>query len=306
MTDDETISNAAVKAETALPEAERTEADLHDIAERQDMSGPRKGLGIAAICLGFMIALCAGGLGGFAAHEYFKTPLPDIPDFSQDIKTLEETISEQAAQLKQLEARRKAQTTKTVRNLKAVEDKWQEELRALDNKIKTASLSAAVPVHENPIDEPATSRCDENEMPIEALTDPRPELLAAVDRVRRRLNEDMAAIKTRLERLEAQAQRGIDNASGNVLAPQEPFPLQEIIDSLDDADMPATAQNWWNKLLRKHISVKRIDRTQAAARLRDIEAAILIQDWEQAQSLSSALPEPARQAVQEWIARARR
>ncbi len=127
-----------------------------------------------------------------------------------------------------------------------------------------------------------------------------------MDALRRRVDNDIAAIKIRLDDLEADPKVRLP-AQGNAKDGTDPAsPINDILTELKAAEDPQRTQNWFGKILQKHVSLKRTDYDAAAALLAQIEAAILIEDWEAALELSQSLPQPARGAAQEWIASARR
>lgn len=304
MTDDDTIDR-----ENDAPESE--EAPLDDkSSEAPDIGATaqparRKGFWFLALLTGFFIAISAGGLGGFAAHEYLKTPTPDLSQLEQDIAALQETVQAQAAQVKQIEGRSKSAAAKTARDIDSLNDKWQSGLRELDDKVEAIEIPVAPPANVMISPEVSSDDTQEREAPLETIIDPRPELLAVIDDLRVVVESDVLAIKDRLDRLEAQP---VQTASDEIpeTTGQEDFPVDEIFEDLKRLDAPGSAQNWWDKILQKHVSLKRTDRLRAEGLVRDIEAAIVIGDWKAAEALATGLPEPSRTTVQEWIARARR
>jgi len=265
---------------------------------------------------GIVIALGAGGIGGFAAHEYFDVapPLPDLSAIERDIENLQKTTKAQTARNKTLETQIKTANRRFGQDISSLEDKWQGQLADLDQKIEAIEIPSLPPATVNitPNSENAetpTLDDDNAARALETIIDPRPELLAVVDDLRRAVEDDITQIKDRLERLESepevvplrQGEAGpeFDNSSA------VDFPRDEILAALKSAESPDSPKNWIGKILNKHISLKSTGHDQAAAYLDSINAAILIEDWDGALELSERLPESARISVQEWIARAR-
>lgn len=311
----------------------------------------KKRFGFFAPLIGLIMALGAGGLGGFAAHEYFDAPPPDLSVLTQDITALEKKLTAQTARVSQLESQSQKGRARLSRDLSKLDADWQAGLTALDAKIAAIDIPPAarpvVKIAPEPEGEPeieadieaeteteiqAENVRDANDgaqdigggadvpreaggvaaASIETMIDPRPELLAVVESLRGDVEQDLSAVKARLDRLEAASKDSAPKGSaptdgGKFAAPAaQAFPMDDILAEIKAASPAEPAQNWWDKVLRKHVSLKRTDHDAAAAVLKDIQAAILIEDWPQAESLSAQLPEPARRSVKEWIARARR
>jgi len=268
---------------------------------------------------GLLIALGAGGIGGFAAHEYFDVPPPlppqtDLSGVERDIAALQKTVKAQTARHKTLETQIKTASARLGEDVSKLEVKWQADLADLDRKIEAIEIPVIPPATVNiaPDSESAdTPAVDADNaataQPLETIIDPRPELLAVVDDLRGRVDEDMTVMRARLDKLEATAEdEVVAPAAKTVPNDIEAFPAADILAALKRAETPAAPQNWFGKILKKHVSLKRTDHDEAAAVLTDIEAAVLIGDWDAALALSAGLPEPARSSTQEWIARARR
>lgn len=268
----------------------------------------KKLFGFVTLLLGLPIALGAGGLGGFAAHEYFHTPPPDLSGVAQDIEALEKQLKAQTVRVSKIETQTQKEAARLTRDLSKLESEWQSGLAGLEAQITAVdNQQAAQPVVNKKPDNKGSNNVAPKADEAAYSNGPNPELLAMIDSLRGDVQKDFRAVKIRLKRLEERPAADITGGDSNIAASAGPvFPVDEILANIKASVPPDEAQNWWDKVLRKHVSLKRTDHDAAASVLKDIEAAILIEDWAQAISLAQQLPEPARTSVQEWIARARR
>jgi len=271
----------------------------------------RKRFGFLAPVLGLFLALAAGGIGGYAAHNYFQTPPPviDLSSLHQDIESLEDKLKAQTARVSKIETQNQKESARLAGELSKLEGNLKSGLADIESQINAAANQKAalsrtdIKADDKDIDSPAfeaDGAFDSNRSNADILT--------LIDNLRGDVDKDLKAVKTRLKRLE---DRPVERAANNTetdraITAVPSFPADEILAKIKAGLPPETAQNWWDKVLRKHVSLKRTDHDAAAAILKDVEAAILTQDWAQATRLAQALPEPAQASVKEWIARARR
>lgn len=256
--------------------------------------------GLLGLFGGLIIALGAGGVGGFAAHEYFKSPPPDIDlsafDLSEveaKISKLEKSVAVQAKKAVQLEAHVQKVSKDLNQDLNKLETKWSQDLSALE------SLAENRPVK---TETGATASDTDTDTAVTQTVDIRPQMLKAIADIRRDVGQDIDGITARLETLETTR----DEVEAEPSEEDIHFPMESFTSKLEGDAIPVEANSKLGKFLKKHVSVSRTGHADAVALLQRIEQAARAGDWDAAVSFSRDLPPEARGPVEEWIAATRR
>ena len=281
-------------------------------------------------------ALGGGAVGGFIVHKFLDAPVaaPDFSHIEARIEGLQNSLSQQDSQNQAFDQRLNAQSKKLSSDLASLEEKWAEDVAQLEASIAAreseqfapkTSLPKA-PIIKTDVSKPSSDKASDIQPSGVQSSGVQPsgapladeKLAASVRQLRTGVNKDIKAIKARLKKLEAQknldtqntlktqrGKRGAPAAAQSSLSAAPVFPKADIMAALG-ADAPSDApQNWWDKLVTRHVSVKRTDRVKAEATLNDMEAAISAGDWAAVERHAQNLPEPARIAAEEWIAATR-
>ena len=276
---------------------------------REDRPKSRLKLGVLGIVAGAMLAVGAGGIGGFAAHEYFKSPVvePDLSAFEAKVSDIEETLATQTRKAERLDTQVKKVAKDLGQELTQLEATWSRELSDLEAMITAAPLAVGSGTQpEDAISEDAASEnaVEGEKQPFtteSVALDIRPQLLAAVSDIRREFEQDVTEINRRLERLET-AQLDFEATQNNVPVR---FPIERFTAQLEGDAQAVKTDSRIGKFLKKHVSVNRTGHAEAFALLDRIDAAVASGDWDAAATLSGDLPLETRSSVEEWIAATR-
>lgn len=273
MSGDESLNDVSDEMSDKIMGTEKTE----DSAGRK----PRAFTAAPLFIAGLGLACLAGAAGGWAASKYFSPPPADLTPIEARLYEFEQNTTSQSelnqAALKKAEAQRA--------QIKAEFETFEAGARAAQNG------PAGVP---------------EN-----------------YSQFQRKTNRELSALKARLDKIEA----GLsvrDDLSAKADAPQtgsvktkssqgeaavsSTFPKEDIFAQLSQSGgstegRAAPQQGWWGKLVKRHVALKRTDKIKVQAVLEQIETAIQAGDWPAAHAFSEDLPEPAKAAAQEWIAK---
>lgn len=258
---------------------------------------------------GLLIAVGAGGIGGFAAHEYFKAPpvAPDLSAFDVKFSEIEKTVAAQSQRMGRLETDIKEISAGLNKDLEQLETNWSRELSDLENLIESPS-----PQLGDQVEAPAKSASDDDDVsgdkaveetsepPSPSLPDIRPQLLAAVADIRREFDQDISNINKRIDTLEA-TQAAPDVPTTSLVR----FPTESFIAQLEGDALPVEQDSRLGKFLKKHVSLNRTGHAEAVSILERIGDYIAAGHWDAAEELSDDLPPEVQSVVQEWIAGAR-
>lgn len=286
-----------VEVETADPvngnfEEEILEDEILEVGVEKTPK-PRFITGLLSLAGGLIIALGAGGVGGFAAHEYFKSPTPevDLSDVEAKILKLERSVAAQAKKDAQLEAHVQKVSKDLNQDLNKLETKWSEDLSALE------ALAESGPVKT----ETGATQSD-TDTDTDTGVNIRPQMLKAIADIRREVGQDIDDITARLETLETAR----DEVEAEPSEADIHFPMESFTSKLEGDAIPVEKDSRLGKFLKKHVSVSRTGHAEAVGLLQRIERAARAGDWDAAVSLSRDLPPEARGPVEEWIAATRR
>ncbi|MEP6343596.1 MAG: hypothetical protein ABJ275_09795 [Maricaulaceae bacterium] len=287
-----------VEAETVDPASDASEDDMLEV-DVETTRKPRFITGLLGLAGGLIIALGAGSVGGFAAHEYFKSPPTDIDllEIEAKISKLETRVSAQAKKDAQLEAHVQKVSKGLNQDLKKFEKKWSQDLSTLEG------LAESRPVEiETGVTHADTGSDTDTDDGVTQTVDIRPEMLKVIADIRRDLGQNISDITARVETLETAHDEAEVKPSEAVIH----FPMESFKATLEGDAIPVEANSKLGKFLKKHVSVSRTGHADAVGLLQRIEQAAHAGDWDAAVSFSRDLPPEARSPVEEWIAATRR
>lgn len=284
MSDDDTIIE-----QEDLPQPVEGDEDNAAIKAKPRRSKPRLLLPV----LGVIMAMAAGGVGGFISHEYFDAPPPppNIPNYKAQILELDKAVKAQEARSARFQQQLKTVSAELDSDLTALDERWAQQLSALTQGVVDKTEAVDIEAPSAPALEPRVNHDTS-------------ELLNHVAHLRQDVGHDIDRIKARLDILEHVAEPRPDHA-GLPAKTSADFPVDDILGQLNGPTPPKGKPRWYDKFLDQHVSLERTDHDKSAALLHRIEAAILRGDWDAAVDLSQELDEPARRHTQEWIAGAR-